>query len=706
LATFVVTTPLDVVDSDDGLISLREAVTAANTNAAFSDASAGEDTGDRIIFSNLFDDQSVVAVLMQGEIEITDDLVVRGSTRISGNNQSRIFNVNTTERVRFQEVTLLDGTATTPQGKDNGGLVYVQPGSDVVIFNSAFMGGNADLGGALFVDSSEVQIRGFSQFAFNDVVEDPFSTEGGGLSEGGAIYAIDSDITISGGEFAGNTAINGGAIATAGGALRLFSVDFGGTVIREGNSAERGGALFTNDTSVLTNSSFFENTSTIGGGAIYSTGNVLHVLPDSNFRSNGLESFDSNDSEVHFGGAIWSSNDSLFISDASFTGNRSDSGGAIFSVASQAVFNRISVTENEASDSGGGIRWAGLDGTAFISDSTISRNVALGGEEGFGGGGGIVNTGRLVLRRVTLESNVGANSGGAISSSNELVVFGSELSRNSVANSIDASVGSGSGGAIFASGDLTVAGSNFDFNFTSDSSSDVDSGSSFASGGAIFASSATAFIFDSEFSFNRAANSGGALAVNEGFLRVADSTLQNNSANAGGAAAAIDLADLGTTLVFVGGQLEANNAATGGAIWVGPSSRIAGPPTIRLVLRDDLRLNFNVASEGGAIFSNDLVNASGVMFDGNNAQFGGAVLLAENSIGFFNNSTFQLNSVGETGSGSAILSRGSDALSLTDSLFEENSGGDFPVFGEPFNFLSESGLTFVGNTPNNGIGPS
>ena len=40
LTVFVVDTPLDTPE-DGGLVSLREAVTAANTDAAFGDAPAG-----------------------------------------------------------------------------------------------------------------------------------------------------------------------------------------------------------------------------------------------------------------------------------------------------------------------------------------------------------------------------------------------------------------------------------------------------------------------------------------------------------------------------------------------------------------------------------------------------------------------------------------------------------------------------------------
>ena len=76
LTTFVVNTTADSpAGLDDGLISLREAVTAANTNAAFGDAPAGDDTGDRILFADELENSTVT--LTEGELTLTDDVLVQ-----------------------------------------------------------------------------------------------------------------------------------------------------------------------------------------------------------------------------------------------------------------------------------------------------------------------------------------------------------------------------------------------------------------------------------------------------------------------------------------------------------------------------------------------------------------------------------------------------------------------------------------------------
>lgn len=273
LTTFFVTTSLDVVDAEDGLISLREAITASNSNAAFSDAPAGDESGDRIVLPEpKFDSETLTLdeiVLTQGELEITDDIVIRGRVRtetpsgpmgISSDNQSRIFFINTTERVRLHQVSLRQGADFT------GGLIYAESGSDLVIYKSGFGNGSAEVGGAIFADKSRVHISE-SQFLLNQTTDN--------VDSGGAIYTLGSDVTIVGGEFSGNSAKFGGAVAAVGGELRLYGVNFGGGPNLEGNTAEHGGAVYSNFARLVSNSSYFGNFA-IEGGAIFATAGSRH----------------------------------------------------------------------------------------------------------------------------------------------------------------------------------------------------------------------------------------------------------------------------------------------------------------------------------------------------------------------------------------------------------------------------------------------
>ena len=83
LATFTVTTLLDSADgATDGQISLREAIVAADTNAAFGDAPAGSALGDTIRFDASLDGQQIF--LGNGELQISERLnIVGGPTRVA-----------------------------------------------------------------------------------------------------------------------------------------------------------------------------------------------------------------------------------------------------------------------------------------------------------------------------------------------------------------------------------------------------------------------------------------------------------------------------------------------------------------------------------------------------------------------------------------------------------------------------------------------
>ena len=156
LAVFVVNTITDDLSAQpDGLLSLREAITAANTNAAFVDAAAGDSSPDFIRFAPSIAGQTIS--LSGTELEITDGLVIRGDNAditIDGGGQSRIFSVNTDQRVAFTEITLTGGNAR------EGGAVLTQGEGRVQFFRSNIINNRATAsrsgGGAIFNLDSDV----------------------------------------------------------------------------------------------------------------------------------------------------------------------------------------------------------------------------------------------------------------------------------------------------------------------------------------------------------------------------------------------------------------------------------------------------------------------------------------------------------------------------------------------------------------------
>ena len=123
MAYITVTTPIDVVAPGDGKLSLREAITQAN-------GSSGLDT---IRFTATVVGQTLV--LTGGELSITDDLTINGSTggpanqtTIDANHASRVLSITGAGT----DVTL-NGLIVT------GGVSNFQPGGGI------FLGGQASL---------------------------------------------------------------------------------------------------------------------------------------------------------------------------------------------------------------------------------------------------------------------------------------------------------------------------------------------------------------------------------------------------------------------------------------------------------------------------------------------------------------------------------------------------------------------------------
>ena len=166
LTTFVVDTIVDSpLAAEDGLVSLREAIVASNTNTASGDAVAGSVNGDVIRFAPAL--AGLTIQLTGGEFEITDDLRIQGGASditIDAGGASGIFEVDSSELVTFSGMNLTGGVS------DSGGAI------------STFGLGRTVASGVTFTENQATGVGG------------------GAVSVGaGEFYAVDSTFT-------GNTA--------------------------------------------------------------------------------------------------------------------------------------------------------------------------------------------------------------------------------------------------------------------------------------------------------------------------------------------------------------------------------------------------------------------------------------------------------------------------------------------------------------------
>ena len=603
LATFVVNTTADVVDAEDGLISLREAVSAANSNAAFSDAGAGDVDGDRIVFES--DLVFARYTLTEGELTVTDDLVVRGNgignggTSIHGASRSRIFNVDTTERVQFRNLHLVGGVT-----EGSGGLLNLNESSDVVIRGAQLSSGVASdgFGGAINAVDSRLFVR-------------DTQINNSSAQDGGAIYAVDSDVRIVASFFFNNHAADsGGAIHATGGKLGVYNSSFGTSAFAN-VASDYGGAVYVAGTSdaeaILVSSSSFTNNEAELGGAIFAGENTSAFIVSGSFFENGSETTAPNAS-TSFGGAIFSEGNGLYITGATFSENQAALGAAIYSAADYSNFNGLNVSGNESSASGGGIVFQGIE--AFISDSTVDGNVS--GE--VAGGIAVSGGSKAVLRRVTVAGNSAEEGGGGIwaSPGSILRVFGS-----TVADNVAGDLG---GGITSFESDLVITGSTVSGNRVE---------GDFSAGGGIAAINGSTLVFDSLISDNESEENGGGLLVRGGYARLEDTNVVSNTANSAfsSVGGGIDLRS-SSTLVLVGGEVSFN-ATSGPEIIGSRAGAVNVDSDARMFVRSGTRFESNTAeSLGGAIQVAGFLSVQDATFTSNSATSGGAIFLTRNCL--------------------------------------------------------------------------
>lgn len=150
LTAYVINTPFDNVTPGDNLVSLREAVTAANTNLPFGDAPAGEGGGvvDQITFSESLIDQPIV--LGGVELTVSDDLSITGlgagKLIISGNNASGVLYIESDVTVDISELTIADGNESCGAG------IYNE--ATLTLTNTSLINNSADFGAGIYNEAT------------------------------------------------------------------------------------------------------------------------------------------------------------------------------------------------------------------------------------------------------------------------------------------------------------------------------------------------------------------------------------------------------------------------------------------------------------------------------------------------------------------------------------------------------------------------
>lgn len=349
--------------------------------------------------------------------------------------------------------------------------------------------------------------------------------------DGGAILSFNSDLTVSGGSFSGNTASHrGGAIhiirTLIGGVFMATDVDFltntsstgnGGAIVNaggnvtlddvtiSGNSAMNGGGI-DNETGTLalTDSTVSGNTASNNGGGVFTLGtdSIVTITSTTITNNTALD-----------GGGIRNSGP-LTITDSTISDNSAQYAGGLGNSQSTATINNSTFDDNQATQDGGGLL-NHADGELVLNDSTISNNTAS------HNGGGITNNGPLTLNRSTFSSNLATNDGGGFHNDGGTVTINNTSFVDNTANSLSG----GGGGIINVNGTVNVKNSAIIDNHAP--------GTGGYGGGIHNGGLGTLTVANSTIFGNTTTNSGGGI-VSWGNVTITNATITGNSAASGG----------------------------------------------------------------------------------------------------------------------------------------------------------------------------
>ena len=396
--TPVVTTLEDVVDSRDGVTSLREAIGWAVE-------------GDVITFDESLAGGTITLNGTQLEISagITIDASDIGGITIDANRESRAFYATggTNENpIGFVGLTITGGYTTR-----SGGGICINDGSALILGCNIIDNKANERGGGVYKENGSLTTR------------DSTFTENFSSLDGGGIYNNNGSLTVSDAVFSGNSSLYyGGGICNFEGTLTLTGSTFlensgiggGGICNFEGTLTLTDSTLSKNSnvgiynhkgSLTLINSTLSENTAGSGGG-IYNNGGVvtittsIFVYNTASDEGGAIYNYNYDDYHVDHG--------TITITESVFTHNIAhQKGGGI----SNTYFSVMSITDSIFSDNfapfGGGIS-NDFYGTLTLSNSVILENTAS------RRGGGIFTSWITLLTNCTVSRNSADQSGAGI----------------------------------------------------------------------------------------------------------------------------------------------------------------------------------------------------------------------------------------------------------------------------------------------------
>jgi predicted outer membrane repeat protein len=512
-----------------------------------------------------------------------------------------------------------------------GGAIWLPPGSHLDGDSAAFVANSAGRGGALVL-SDAVTTTVTKATLTNALFAGNQATAG----DGGAIYAVDTALTLSGSMTGNSASGSGGALHATGGSLAYTG---GATIAGNQAAGGSGGALYVEGGSfTLAAIPFTGNTAQLHGGAIYRSGDLtlngnaimtntattgsggaIAVTGAATVSLTGV-SWLNNQATTGYGGAVYASGANVTLSNSpQVRNNRAVHGGAAYlrPTVGATVSNNLNVRDNAATGGMGGAFYVdgATTGAAIITNNNVMTNTAdvagglmisgtVGGTLGpntiqynkalVGSGGGLymMNAAGLTLTGLDLQRNTAQRHGGGAYLGN--AQLSGTIALNVANNS---AVLNGGGLHLGAGSQLTVGSATFTNNTAQ------------VSGGGLYVDAARFVVTSSTTAQGNIAaggNGGGLFYTNSTTTTVTDMgslgelTLLNNRASAGGGGAYLSRGYVGAGSATV--EYNQAQGEDGGGLYLSEQGF--------LDLTGTLTLRFNRAQSDGGGAAGDHGNLS------------------------------------------------------------------------------------------------
>lgn len=322
-AALVVTTLSDSSTSSDGLISLREAITSANSGDA---GTAPEIT---------FNVTGTITLTPGSFIPITKSVTITGPgaelLSISGSRQTRMFRISSGV-VGISGLTLTNGSANSESGNggnvSRGGAIYLA-GGDLTVASCVLSNSSAIEGGGIYLNSGSLTV-------LNSTVSGNSAASGGG----GGIRVEGGSVVVTGCTVSGNTTTG------VGGGVYLSSATVTGTVSNSTVSSNRataqyggGGGFFNLGNLTIRQSTISGNTATASGNSLTDGGGGIF-----NYGALSISASTITANTALNGGAVYTANQPLNLSNTIVAGNSATRGPDINGAVTAGDYNLVQNT--------------------------------------------------------------------------------------------------------------------------------------------------------------------------------------------------------------------------------------------------------------------------------------------------------------------------------------------------------------------------